>query len=372
MDTFITIVDSAVGRRPGGHQEDYLVALEGALRDCRATTLAPFRGESAAAAIHKQQPRWRQYWDHLRALRSLIRRGEQRLLVFPNPDFRDFVIFFTAIQLRMKPRCVIALFVLRRNATGIVGQPGRKVLILTRLVRNLARSGHLYPVSDAHNALRDWCRLTGTNGSLVTIPVRERPPGNPLKMESDPVVFGLLGLYRPEKGIEHYDLIVRATLSLPLPVRIRIQLPDLRDCMRDSQARDLQESWKDRAEVQISFGHLDTDAYTRLVSDVDVLILPYDVAQYGTGTSGVMFEALQLGAVVVSTRFEWAVDTFANQPRVVWLDAVNAAFLAQALREAAKLALEERKERRPVIATGGEFATSWRDAIAAAQACIGG
>lgn len=96
----ITIVDTVVGRRPGGHQADYLTALEEALRPMASETFAPFRGGANTALLSS---RWRRLKFLLRQFRKLIPRRPstgRATLIVPNPDFIDFVAAFLAVRLR--------------------------------------------------------------------------------------------------------------------------------------------------------------------------------------------------------------------------------------------------------------------------------
>lgn len=364
----LTIVDTVVGRRPGGHQADYLTALEDALGPAGATCFAPFRRGANRDLLSS---RWKRLRFLLAGYRALVARrtgyvfGEgspSTFLLVPNPDFIDFFCAYFAVRLRWRPPTAIYLFVLRRSASGIVGHSGWKSRALEKIVRSLARSGHLHPVSDSRSALSSWERITGTHGSLVSIPVRQRPAGLPPRSSDDPVVFGLAGLFRPEKGAAYYRDVIE--IALAVPAEIRVQVPDpIEDPVFPEAAR-LRVKFGDHKAVRFLHGHLDNETFTEFVSAIDVLVLPYDVASYGTGTSGIMHEVLALGGSVVTTRFTWAVDTFEDHPSVFWLDALTAACLGKQMAAAAKWSLRCRDGTETAVRPDpDEFRHSWLKAI---------
>jgi hypothetical protein len=375
MKTFITIVDTVIGRRPAGHQEDYLRALEAAFapadgaddRTVDVQTFAPFRN---GAGHGLRTSRLRRLVFLVRAYRAIVRARGPGVILLPSSDFIDFVAYYLAAHVRLTRPRVRALFVLRRDAGGIVGNGGWKPRLLEWIVRRTARAGTLHPVSDSRVALLDWQRLTGVRGSLIAIPDRRRPPDMPPRTAADPVTFGLVGLYRPEKGAAHYEAIVAGVVALPSPeVRIEVQLPDVAEDATHPAAARIRATWRDHPQVRLHSGHLGDDAYTRLICGIDVLLLPYDVASYGTGTSGIMHEVLALGGLVAATRITWAAAEFDGHPDVVWLDTPT---------EAADPALLERLRYRVLAdrhgAAGGkrngardDFAESWANAIRDAE-----
>lgn len=254
-------------------------------------------------------------------------------------------------------------------APGIVGRAGWKSRALEKIVRSLARSGHLHPVSDSRSALSSWERIAGTHGSLISIPVRKRPTGMPHRSSDDPVVFGLAGLFRPEKGAPYYQDVVEAALALPVSAEIVVQLPDPREDSDFPEAACLRAKFGDHKAVRSLHGHLDNKAFTEFISSIDVLVLPYDVASYGTGTSGIMHEVLALGGSVVTTRFLWAEDTFADHPSVFWLDALTAACLEEQMAAAARWSRQSRDGADTAVRPHpDDFRQSWLSAIRKAGA----
>lgn len=358
----ITIVDTVVGRRAGGHQADYLAALEDALRPLKTECFAPFRDGADTALLMSRRKRLKFLLCRFRALTRQSAPAPPVILVLPNPDFIDFVSAFFAVRLRWRAPAATFLFVLRRAAPGVVGRAGWKSRALEAIVRSLARRGHLHPVSDSRSALSAWERLTGVPGSLVSIPVRERPADVPPKSAEDAVVFGLVGLLRPEKGAAFYRRVIDIALSVPGPARIDVQLPDIADDAAFPEAGHLRTAYGGHGSVRFLNGHLDNQTFTRLVSGIDVLVLPYDVESYGTGTSGIMHEVLALGGSVVTTRFAWALEEFGDHPNVFWLDTMTAGHLADRMKTAAGHAL---RCRGGTTTAGGpdRFRQSWFDAL---------
>lgn len=360
----ITIIDTVVGRRPGGHQADYLAALEDALGPMASESFAPFRNGANTALLTSRWRRLEYLLSRFRALAARSSADGRAVLILPNPDFVDFVAAFLAVRLRLRAPAAVFLFVLRRGASGIVGRSGWKSTALEKIVRSLARRGHLHPVSDSRSALSFWEGLTGTPGSLVTIPVRERPADIPPKAEGEAVRFGLVGLFRPEKGAAFYSRVIDAALDLPGPAQIDVQLPDTAADDSFPEAAALRLAHRNTDAVRFLNGHLDNDAFTRLVSGIDVLVLPYDIESYGTGTSGIMHEVLALGGCVVTTRFTWAADEFADDSRVLWLDSLAPGHLRVKLSEARQIAESARKAANRAHTPSPEtFREGWLSAI---------
>jgi hypothetical protein len=357
----VVLVDFATGRRTGGHQEDYLKALETALAGQRTTVLAPFRAGSGKPG------RVATYWQEFRAFWRLLGRGDgrRRIIVCHSPEFRDLLLFWLAALLQRRRANAVGLFVLRRSAAGIVGKDNLKARLLEILVPEMIRRGLIHPASDSRLALDHW--LVGARrvgGSLLSIPrpvaaseVGPPPRGGP--------VIGLLGRFRIEKGARCYDAVIGTTLDLFPDATVNVELGSDSVGGAGEIAARLRQIWQGDPRVVLVDGHLTAGAYAALIASSDVVVLPYEMQSYGSGTSGVLHDALALGRTVLATPIAWAAETLSDHPGVVWLTGTDQAALAMGLRAAVTRALAQRRAG----ASSGRpdtFAEDWQAALAAA------
>lgn len=351
----LIIYDTVTGRVPGGHQQDYLDALEAALAESSPCTFAPFRTGAGPG-------RWGRIAQSFHAFRTALDAATPTLVLAPNPTPLDFVIFALAAVTRRRRGRGRAVFVMRRDAAGITG-PGWRAWVLEGLVRRLARGRSLFMVSDARAALAHWKARTGRDGLLVSIPVRAArgtiAPGAP------PAV-GLMGLFRIEKGGAHYDTVIEAALAAAPHTRVTCQLSQT-GLRREEEklARALLDKWSGDGRVEIHTEHLDATAFSELLHRQDIIILPYDVASYGPGTSGILFEAVAAGKIVLAAPIAWARQEYDGHPRVIWLAANNQAAIAAGM--AAALSRVKAVRIAPLPAPTDDFGQSWRAAIARAS-----
>ena len=354
----VWIVDYGAGRLNGGHQEDYLAALEKALAGCRTRVAAPFRAGATAGG------RAAAYLSELRLFWRLLHDGP-RFFVCHTPEFRDFLMLALAALATRRPRAT-GLFVLRRDGPGIVGRPGAKARLLERLIPALIRRRYLYPVSDSRPVLEYWLARAGAvSGSLVSIPI---PAARRIISKSAWPVVGLVGRFRIEKGARHYDAIIRLSLDLFPNGRVSVQLtPGLAGEEGELIAR-LLSSWSGHPRVELSLGHLPADQYADAVAATDIVVAPYEVSSYGDGTSGVLHDALSLGATVLATSIPWARDAFPNDPRIVWLRGTEPADLREGLLAAG----ERSKANRDQAREADSFAADWQAALSAAYESLAG
>lgn len=369
MSAVIIISDFVTGRITGGHQSDYLAALEAAVSPLDALTIAPYRdGHTDVANLPRILPkasRLGRYWASFWLFHKLLGNRRVQLILFPSPEFRDFVVFFLASVFRVSQHSTVALFVFRRDAAGIVGRVSWKSRMIDRMARWLARRHYLHPISDSQVALTYWETITKLPGNLVDIPVRRPPTAKAPKQAADPLTIGLIGLFRKEKGAAAYDRVTEEALALEPPATVILQLNVSGNDEEERLAAELHRKWQGAENVQIIDEHLDADAYASLLGSLDILVLPYDVASYGVGTSGIMFETLAMGGVVTATRFEWGIERFQGNPNVVWMNDVEPATIRNALKEAAKLVVSG-----PKIQLSDDFASSWHAAIQSALASL--
>lgn len=357
------IVDFGVGRFVGGHNADYLAALQRALEDHRPITVAPFQDGARVGRV-------RCYVLQLRTFRRVLGRrdGRRTVVISHSPEFRDIVLFWLASKLRPSSTAV-GIFLFRRQADGIVGRANWRSRLIERIVPGLIRSGWIYPVSDSRSALAHWTSGLGIPGTLIAIPPPLGSSGSHPRPTGGPVV-GLVGRLAIEKGARAYDRIIRETLTIDETATIRVQVSEHEGGELAEITRGLQRDWADEPRVDFVTGHLTPEAYADLIGSTDVVVFPYDPASYSSGTSGVMSDTLALGRIALATRIESAAEAYAGRDDVVWLEGINDTSIAAGLRAAFDRAMTRRAEGddHPRIDT---FADDWIEAIRAATDVAG-
>jgi hypothetical protein len=211
-------------------------------------------------------------------------------------------------------------------------------------------------------AMNFWREKTGRDGHIISIPVRKAAQQK--KPVSAPVTIGLLGVFRLEKGANHYDEVVAAALAAAQDVVVECQLSLHQHEARESElAMQLLTGWKENPRVRFHSGHLNNAAFSALLFGVDMIVLPYDATSYGTGTSGIMFEALMAGRLVAATRIAWGVAEFSENPNMIWLDDTSRQQLDIGIAQGLKMIRARRaagEANQPVEDT---FQASWVAAI---------
>jgi len=357
----LLIYDLVTGRLKSGHQEDYLAALEEALADYAPGTFAPFRKKQARGAVPAVTlapgDRLRRWLLGYKGFRRALSADMPLLAIAPNPGPLDFVLGYLAILTSRKyGRGRVAMF-MRRDAQGLVG-PGLRARILERIVCYMARSERVYMISDTRMAADYWQARTGRTVRLVSIPVRKSP--NSLSNPTDDTVrVGLLGGFRREKGAAHYGDVISVALGLALDVRVECQYSEEPAKQPEREFGRALEAWADEPRVTIYRGHLSSDAYTALLYACDVVVLPYEVESYGQGTSGVLFEALAAGRLIIATRISWAVNEYRDHPNIVWLDRVDRPSLHAAMRSAIDRVRNGRQQRARATTVPDRFESTW-------------
>ena len=96
-----------------------------------------------------------------------------------------------------------------------------------------------------------------------------------------------------------------------------------------------------------------------------MVVLPYELSTYSSGTSGVMHDTLALGRVVLATRIEWAREAFAGRDDVIWLQGTDPSAIRVGLEAAFRRAMA-RRTGSAMQPPDDTFARDWLDAIRAA------
>lgn len=360
----VTIVDHLSGRGLGGHYDDYLAALESALGggEFEVHTIAPFRDGTPAPG-----GRLGLYRLELRDYRRALRRpggGDAGVAIVHSAEFSDYVCCrLAALTLRRSQRGA-CLFVLRRSPdpATLAGPGGRFGKRLVGLIAGMIRRGEIVAVSDSQPALDAWLALApGRSGELVALPPapgeadesdEDEPPVT--KPATGPLV-AVAGRMRAEKGAAHYPAVAAAALSALPGCRVALQVSQ-HDAASRVAVVELRRAYKGDDRVVLLDEHLSAGQYRSLLREADIVVLPYDAPTYGTGTSGVITDALSQSAKVVVTPIEWARHAYGNDPRVVWLDdPASGEAIAEALQAAASRDIGPGTEDQMTA-----FTDSWR------------
>ncbi len=357
----VTILDFFAGRGFGGHPEDYLAALETALAGLEPEVITPFRD-----GVRVPRTRLGMYWLEFRYYRAALRQaaGEERVTIAQTAELSDYACcLLAAITIRPSRRAK-CLFMLRRGPNP----DSRFFEALTRWIKAMIRWRLIYPVFDSTPALEAWLALVpGAEGSLIALPP---PPGAanaapPVEPPVDGPLMAFAGWMRAEKGASHYPSAVKAALTVAPQGVVAVQVAQHDEESVAAIAR-LREMAAADERVRLLDRHLPAEQYQALLRAAKVVIMPYDADSYGEGTSGVVYDALVLGAVVVITRLKWVADAFGDNEQVVWLEDPGS---EDSLREAIATALGrvEEVEHDAGAAAADAFRETWLAAIADAR-----
>lgn len=351
--TPILLVDFLIGRNNGGHVAEYLGLLRTALADLEPDVLAPYTEPVPPSG------RIARYRRFAREIVSAFRGGA--VVVFHTPEGRDILVLWllTSIPGLRRGRAVMMM---RRGAEIMVGRDDWRARLLERGVRSLVRRRVLHVVSDSRAASRTWEAITGGPVPVIQLPVRAALiEGRRARAADGPLQVALLGLFRREKGIEHYESVLRLARDVEPDARLLCQVGDEPVTSPEREITDrLRDAYRGDANATIHAGHLASDEYDRALLASDVVVLPYDPSLYTSGTSGLMFDALAAGAIVLSTRIAWGVDEFGDSSSVVWLDGLDDGAIRSGLTEAFARARHRRVDGMPSdLPTPEAFGTGW-------------
>lgn len=352
----VLLVDFLIGRSAGGHTAEYLGLLRGALAGRPFDVLAPY---IEAAPPSGRADRYRRF---TRAMWSAFRRGD--VVVFHTPEARDILVLWALTALPVARRGC-AVIMMRRGAEIMFGRDDWRARLIERCVRGLVARGVAHLVSDSHAASRTWSAITGRDVPVIPLPVRPGLEAARANHREGPLTVSLLGLFREEKGIDRYEAVLRLAREINPEARLFCQVAETPLMLTERAVTEaLSGRYAADPRATIHAGHLSADAYDRALLASDVVVLPYDPALYTSGTSGLLFDALTAGAVVLCTRIAWGVEEFSEAPSIVWLDGRDDAALRAGLVEAFARARRRRVDGIPTDLPSTEaFATGWIQAI---------
>jgi len=142
-----------------------------------------------------------------------------------------------------------------------------------------------------------------------TLPIPLDETLNKTHREMDPITISYIGDARDEKGFQHLAQLVgdiRAAGFTESQVRFRFQsnfnVPLGEAGSRIAKA---ELSLINNDSVELLEGPFDSDEYTHLVNNSDILLVPYDENNYYARSSGVFAEALAAGVPVIYPAKSW-------------------------------------------------------------------
>lgn len=353
----LLLVDFGVGRYEGGHRAEYTDLLRNALAPLHPVMLTPY--------LEANPPTGRldRYVRFTKAMWGSFHRGD--VVVFHTPEGRDFLVL---VLLTMIPglRRGRAVFMMRRGADVVTGSNDWRARLIERLVRALVRRGVARLVSDSRAASRTWEAISGRPVPVIPLPARPGLEGGRSSRRLDgPPQVSLLGLFRQEKGIDRYAAVLRAARSVEPNVRLFCQLAEQPGTALERDVINaIVSAYGDDPSAVLHAGHLSSEEYEQVLLSSDVVVLPYEPSHYTSGSSGVLFDALTAGAVVLSTRIVWAVGEFGDSTSVVWLAGRDDDALQAGIRDALRLARRRRGDGIPADLPDPEaFAAGWTGVI---------
>lgn len=358
----VVLVDFLTGRFVGGHTAEYLGLLRSALAPLDPVVFAPYLEATPPAG------RLDRYWRFTRAMWGAFRRGD--VVVFHTPEGRDILVLWllTLIPGLRRGR---AIMMMRRGAGVMTGREDWRARLIERLVRALVHRGVARLVSDSQVASRTWEATTGRPVPVIPLPVRASLAEGRLKRQQEgPFQVSLLGLFRGEKGIDRYEAVLRAARAVEPGVKLLCQVAEYPATPLERRVTDaIRAAYATDSSAEICAGHLSAEEYDRALLASDVVVLPYEPSLYTSGTSGILFDALTAGAVVLSTRIAWGVGEFGDSSSVVWLAGRDDDALQAGVRDALRLARRRRADGIPAdLPDPGAFAAGWTGVIGEAMA----
>lgn len=356
----VLLVDFLIGRSAGGHTAEYLGLLRSALAGRPFEALTPYL-EATPPAGRADRYRW-----FGRAMWNAFRRGD--VVVFHTPEARDILVLWVLTALPMV-RHGRAVMMMRRGADIMFGRYDWRAWLVERCVRRLVRRGIAHLVSDSHAASRTWAAISNASVPVIPLPVRPGFAGARTVRREGPLTVSLLGLYREEKGIDRYEAVLRIAREVDPEARLYCQVAETPlTLLERSVTEALARAYGGDPATTIRAGHLSSDEYDRALLASDVVVLPYDPTLYTSGTSGLLFDALTAGAVVLSTRIAWGVEEFGDSSSIVWMDGRGEDDFRAGLRETFERARRWRAEGVPSDLPSPEaFGDAWDAAIMRAE-----
>jgi glycosyltransferase involved in cell wall biosynthesis len=137
------------------------------------------------------------------------------------------------------------------------------------------------------------------NRSVVSLPVAiDWSDYNHKELNHSPLQIGFLGMMRAEKGFRQF---VEALDKLTADVHIVVQVQSPR-AHGESNVSKLIAKLKRNHNCQIIEGELTIREYRRILSNIDITILPYRPDAFAIRTSNLFSESIGLGKLIVAPK----------------------------------------------------------------------
>ena len=160
--------------------------------------------------------------------------------------------------------------------------------------------------SDTEQLCAMYERLCHTPFGLLPIPIDA--PDRPRSRRDGPLLVGYFGDARDEKGFDLLPQIIasvrrrRAELTIRFVVQINLNTTEGDPGARAARS---QLSSMRGADLELVEGPLTVQAYRDLMTQADIVLLPYRPSAYAERSSGILMEAIVAGAPCVATRGAW-------------------------------------------------------------------
>jgi glycosyltransferase involved in cell wall biosynthesis len=178
---------------------------------------------------------------------------------------------------------------------------------------------------------------------------------NKAVLPSDSSCFSIVfaGEARTDKGFDLLPEAIRLVMTSTEHPNIRFKIQAYRADVAPQGAHDT--GFSEWEAVQVLTDPLGEAEYSALISEADLILLPYLQGPYRAQTSGVYCEAAALGIPVIVPSGTWMADQVAKFGGGVLFEAGNAASLGKACLEALANHRELRDEARRAAEAWGEF-----------------
>lgn len=325
----IILYDSVISLNNEGHNLDYIENLRQAISsktEHNATNLFPLKNEVRSNKLYAL------IRSTIDLNKILANKKNDCIVIAPNLTNLDWITLFLIVRRYKKIKFIVFYRRLLKKA-------GLKNFIIGQLFKKTIASQNCYVVSDSRSILR----TINVDEDLFKIAIPPRKVNKNFQAreeisfdkiaKKECLIFSMVGMLREDKGIDHYKRIITETLNINENCFFVLHATCNSDVMKNKLA-DLKRDLGQNKKFFLIERYLNSDEYSWLLSNIDVLILPYDVDEYADGSSGPMAESVSLDKIVISTRLSWAINEFQDYKKIIWLESLGDAELKLALRKA--------------------------------------
>lgn len=283
-----------------------------------------------------------------------IVKKDKCLTILPTPTTYDILCLYI---LRYLTKAKIIFFKRR-----IYDDNFTKDALLNFFLKSLFSKSNFVLVSDSNKILTLENPLNKT--FQIDIPSREfseiSKPEEVNIPELASLTFAFTGVLREEKGVYLYEDIIKQTLS-KIPYSIFLIHAVANEKNMKNKLDELENTFSSNPRVIFLSRYISDKEYAWILNKIDVLVLPYNVKSYSSGTSGPFMEALSCGKKILSTKLDWAFEKFCNNSNIFWIDDLMPSSIEEALLKLSKdnLPFDSKK----TVETSSSFKDSWEKAI---------